>query len=58
MKLGDAKSARRAAPPPPRWLVRLALASGGAAALTLALALWLKWGLVMAMGQDILKACF
>ena len=44
--------------PPPAWLVRLAMVSGGLALLALCVALWAKWGIVLAMSEDFLKACF
>ena len=44
--------------PPPAWLLRLAFASGGLAVIALCAALWAKWGVVVAMSTDILKACF
>lgn len=45
-------------PPPPAWLVRLALGSIVLAMMAFGTLLWAKWGIVLAMGQDILKACF
>ena len=45
-------------PPPPAWLVRLTLGSAILAMMAFGTLLWAKWGIVLAMGQDILKACF
>lgn len=44
--------------PPPAWLVRLALGSIVLAMMACGSLLWAKWGIVLAMGQDILKTCF
>ena len=45
-------------PPPPAWLLRLAIGSVILAMMAFGTLLWAKWGIVLAMGQDILKACF
>ena len=42
----------------PKWLSRLALASVGLAMLAFAGLLWAKWGVVLAMSQDVLRFCF
>ena len=42
----------------PRWLSRLTLASVGVAMLAFAGVLWAKWGVVLAMSQDVLRFCF
>ena len=48
------------APPPaaPRWLVWLAIGSAVSGLAALSIGLWAKWGLVIAMSQDLLKYCF
>ena len=47
-----------ALPPAPRWLVTLTLTSVILAMMALGALLWAKWGVVVAMAQDIYKACF
>lgn len=47
-----------ASPPPPAWLVRLTLGSVVLALLSGTALLWAKWGVVLAMSQDLLKNCF
>ena len=42
----------------PKWLSRLTLASIGLAMLAFAGLLWAKWGVVLAMSQDVLRFCF
>lgn len=49
---------REEAPQPPVWLVQLTLGSVILAMMAFGTLLWAKWGIVLAMGQDILKACF
>lgn len=44
--------------PPPAWLLRLTMGSVILAMMAFGTLLWAKWGIVLAMGQDILKACF
>jgi hypothetical protein len=45
-------------PAAPRWLVTLTLTSVILAMMALGALLWAKWGVVVAMAQDIYKACF
>lgn len=44
--------------PAPRWLVTLTLTSMILAMMALGALLWARWGVVVAMAQDIYKACF
>ena len=46
------------APPAPRWLVWLAIGSTVSGLAALSIGLWAKWGLVIAMSEDLLKYCF
>ena len=55
---GTGATEAEAAEPAPRWLTRLAATSGGLALLALGVGLWAKWGVVLAMSEDFLKACF
>lgn len=45
-------------PPAPRWLLRLFWASLAAAGVSLCFLLWAKWGLAVAMANDVWKYCF
>lgn len=51
-------SHHQAPPPAPPWLVRIALGSVVLALLAGTAMLWARWGVVLAMSQDILKNCF
>ena len=42
----------------PRWLVWLAIGSTVSGLTALSIGLWAKWGLVLAMSEDLLKYCF
>ena len=53
-----ATAPRTAAQATPKWLSRLTLASVGLAMLAFAGLLWAKWGVVLAMSQDVLRFCF
>ena len=44
-------------PPAPRWLVWLAIGSSVMGLAALSVGLWAKWGLVLAMSEDLLKYC-
>ena len=44
-------------PPAPRWLVWLAIGSSVTGLAALSVGLWAKWGLVLAMSEDLLKYC-
>lgn len=43
--------------PAPRWLVWLAIGSSVTGLAALGVGLWAKWGLVVAMSEDLLKYC-
>jgi len=45
-------------PPPPRWLVRLAVVSVWCAVLALLALIWHRWGLLVVLGSDFIKYCF
>lgn len=45
-------------PPPPRWLVRLAVVSVWLAVLALLALIWKRWGLLVVLGSDFVKYCF
>ena len=44
-------------PPAPKWLVWLAIGSAVSGLAALSVGLWAKWGLVLAMSEDLLKYC-
>ena len=54
----DAVEHPTAVPPAPRWLVWLAIGSAVSGLAALTVGLWAKWGLVVAMSEDLLKYCF
>jgi hypothetical protein len=51
-------SAESETPPPPRWLVRLAVVSAWLAVLALLALIWKRWGLLVVLGSDFVKYCF